>query len=253
MSIRAVKRLIKATPTLEGAGVKLQRAFGFGETEDFDPFLLLDDFRNDRPQDYLARLPVASAPRHRDHHLRAGRHRRTRRQPRQSGHARRRRRPMDDGRQRHHPPGDAEGRRRRAGCTAFSSGPTSRVAQDDGAALSGRQGGRHSRSHRRRRHARARRVRRLLGHDGTGGGDRGRAALSRHLGAAWRARRRLPVETTRHAFAYVFAGSGTFRDASAPRGGADRAGSSGRTDRWLSRGRRWPAIARWCCSTAATR
>jgi redox-sensitive bicupin YhaK (pirin superfamily) len=31
-------------------------------------------------------------------------------------------------------------------------------------------------------------------------------------------RKRLPVETTRHAFAYVFAGSGTFRDASAPRG-----------------------------------
>ena len=34
------------TPTIEGAGVKLQRAFGFGKTKDFDPFLLLDDFRN---------------------------------------------------------------------------------------------------------------------------------------------------------------------------------------------------------------
>jgi redox-sensitive bicupin YhaK (pirin superfamily) len=33
-------------PTLEGAGVHLRRAFGFGATSDFDPFLLLDDFRN---------------------------------------------------------------------------------------------------------------------------------------------------------------------------------------------------------------
>ena len=41
MSIRPVKRMIHAKPTIEGAGVKLQRAFGFGETTDFDPFLLL--------------------------------------------------------------------------------------------------------------------------------------------------------------------------------------------------------------------
>jgi quercetin 2,3-dioxygenase len=57
MSIRAVKRQITASPTVEGAGVKLQRAFGFGDTEDFDPFLLLDDFRNDRPADYQAGFP----------------------------------------------------------------------------------------------------------------------------------------------------------------------------------------------------
>lgn len=57
MSIRPVKRLIKAKPTREGAGVHLQRAFGFGNTSDFDPFLLLDDFRNDVPQDYLAGFP----------------------------------------------------------------------------------------------------------------------------------------------------------------------------------------------------
>jgi redox-sensitive bicupin YhaK (pirin superfamily) len=44
MSIRPVKRLVKAKPTLEGAGVHLRRAFGFGNTSDFDPFLLLDDF-----------------------------------------------------------------------------------------------------------------------------------------------------------------------------------------------------------------
>lgn len=57
MSIRPVKRLIKAKPTLEGAGVHLRRAFGFGNTSDFDPFLLLDDFRNERPEDYLAGFP----------------------------------------------------------------------------------------------------------------------------------------------------------------------------------------------------
>src|SRR5436190_2018676 len=57
MSIRPVQRLIKAKPTLEGAGVHLRRAFGFGNTSDFDPFLLLDDFRNDVPEDYLAGFP----------------------------------------------------------------------------------------------------------------------------------------------------------------------------------------------------
>jgi quercetin 2,3-dioxygenase len=57
MSIRPVKRIITSRPTIEGAGVKLQRAFGFGDTTDFDPFLLFDDFRNDRPADYLAGFP----------------------------------------------------------------------------------------------------------------------------------------------------------------------------------------------------
>jgi redox-sensitive bicupin YhaK (pirin superfamily) len=57
MSIRPVKRLVKAKPTLEGAGVHLRRAFGFGNTSDFDPFLLLDDFRNDVPEEYLAGFP----------------------------------------------------------------------------------------------------------------------------------------------------------------------------------------------------
>ncbi len=57
MSIRPVKRLIKSKPTLEGAGVHLRRAFGFGNTGEFDPFLLLDDFRNDVPEDYLAGFP----------------------------------------------------------------------------------------------------------------------------------------------------------------------------------------------------
>jgi hypothetical protein len=57
MSIRPIKRLVKAKPTIEGAGVHLRRAFGFGTTSDFDPFLLLDDFRNDRPEYYQAGFP----------------------------------------------------------------------------------------------------------------------------------------------------------------------------------------------------
>ena len=57
MSIRPVKKLIKSKPTLEGAGVHLRRAFGFGSTTDYDPFLLLDDFRNEVPADYLAGFP----------------------------------------------------------------------------------------------------------------------------------------------------------------------------------------------------
>jgi redox-sensitive bicupin YhaK (pirin superfamily) len=57
MSIRPVKKIATSKPTLEGAGVHLRRAFGFGQTSDYDPFLLLDDFRNDVPQDYLAGFP----------------------------------------------------------------------------------------------------------------------------------------------------------------------------------------------------
>jgi quercetin 2,3-dioxygenase len=57
MSLRPVKEIIQTTPTNEGAGVKLQRAFGFGKSKEFDPFLLLDDFRNENPSDYLAGFP----------------------------------------------------------------------------------------------------------------------------------------------------------------------------------------------------
>jgi len=57
MSIRPIQRVVKATPTMEGAGVHLRRAFGFGTTEEFDPFLLLDDFRNDDPRLYGAGFP----------------------------------------------------------------------------------------------------------------------------------------------------------------------------------------------------
>jgi len=57
MSIRPIQRLIKAKSPLEGACVHMRRAFRFGHSADFDPFLLLDDFRNDKPEDYLAGFP----------------------------------------------------------------------------------------------------------------------------------------------------------------------------------------------------
>src|SRR5947209_16147122 len=57
MSIRPVKRIVQSSPAIEGAGVRLRRAFGFGDTGEFDPFLLLDDFRNDRAEDYRAGFP----------------------------------------------------------------------------------------------------------------------------------------------------------------------------------------------------
>src|SRR3974377_2081814 len=57
MSIRPVKSIVSSKPTLEGAGVHLRRAFGFGDTTEFDPFLLLQDFRNDRPEQYRAGFP----------------------------------------------------------------------------------------------------------------------------------------------------------------------------------------------------
>jgi redox-sensitive bicupin YhaK (pirin superfamily) len=57
MSLRPLKQIVQPKPTVEGAGVRLQRAFGFGRTKEFDPFLLLDDFRNDNPADYVAGFP----------------------------------------------------------------------------------------------------------------------------------------------------------------------------------------------------
>ncbi len=57
MSIRPVRKILKAQPTIEGAGVNLRRAIGFGDPMEADPFLLLDDFRNERPEDYLAGFP----------------------------------------------------------------------------------------------------------------------------------------------------------------------------------------------------
>ncbi len=57
MSIRPVLETRAATPTMEGAGVKLHRAFGFQDPTELDPFLLFDDFRNDRPIDFAPGFP----------------------------------------------------------------------------------------------------------------------------------------------------------------------------------------------------
>ena len=57
VSIRPVQKVINARPTMEGAGVKLHRGFGFGSTSEFDPFLLFDDFRGDEPSAYSAGFP----------------------------------------------------------------------------------------------------------------------------------------------------------------------------------------------------
>src|SRR4051812_16467028 len=57
MSIRPIKQIIESRPTIEGAGVKLRRAFGFGNTNEFDPFLLFADFRNDSRGDFPAGFP----------------------------------------------------------------------------------------------------------------------------------------------------------------------------------------------------
>ena len=57
MSIRPTLETRRAQPTLEGAGVKLHRAFGFQDPSELDPFLLFDDFRNEYPEDYLQGFP----------------------------------------------------------------------------------------------------------------------------------------------------------------------------------------------------
>jgi redox-sensitive bicupin YhaK (pirin superfamily) len=110
MSLRPIRQIIQTKPTIEGAGVKLQRAFGFGKTKDFDPFLLLDDFRNNNPEDYLAGFPwhphrgietityvLAGSVEHGDSLGNKGQN---------DG----RRRAMDDRRERHPPSGNAKGR-----------------------------------------------------------------------------------------------------------------------------------------------
>jgi redox-sensitive bicupin YhaK (pirin superfamily) len=54
---RSVRSLFPSTPTLEGAGVRLRRAFGREQLPLFDPFLMLDDFRGEHPDDYRAGFP----------------------------------------------------------------------------------------------------------------------------------------------------------------------------------------------------
>ena len=216
MSIRAVKHVVQSKPTLEGAGVKLRRAFGFGNTTDYDPFLLFDDFRNDRPEDYLAGFPwhphrgietityvLAGSVEHGDslgnrgslgagdiQWMTAG-----------SGIL-----------HQEMPQGDPQGRMH--GFQLWANLPSSlkmtapryqdvqgkdvpEVVDDDGTT-----------------------VRVVCGSFwGKTGPVDGVAADPRYLDifVPPGVRKVLPVETSRHAFAYVFHGSGTFRDASAPR------------------------------------
>jgi len=226
MSIRPIKRIIESKPTMEGAGVQLRRAFGFGETEAYDPFLLLDDFRNDRPSDYLAGFPwhphrgietityvLAGTVDHGDSLGNRG--------TLGAGDVQW----MTAGRGILHqemPNGDPQGRMH--GFQLWANLPSSlkmtapryqdipgseipEIVDDDGTVvrvICGEFWGRH-------------------------GPVEGIAADPRYLDVFVPAgqRKRFKVETERHAFAYVFQGSGTFRDASEPfgvlteRGGPD--------------------------------
>jgi len=57
MSLRPILETRMASPALEGAGVKLHRAFGFHDPSELDPFLLFDDFRNENPEDFIRGFP----------------------------------------------------------------------------------------------------------------------------------------------------------------------------------------------------
>ena len=240
--------LFPSKPTLEGAGVKLRRAFGFGDTTEFDPFLLFDDFRNDRPDDYLAGFPwhphrgietityvLAGTVEHGDSLGNRG--------SLGAGDVQW----MTAGSGILHqemPQGDPQGRMH--GFQLWANLPSSlkmttpryqdvagkdipEVVDDDGTA-----------------------VRIVCGSFwGKTGPVDGVAADPRYLDISVPpgVRKRLPVETSRHAFAYVFAGAGTFRDASEPR--AVRTDIVGQLGRRAAR--HASATARWCCSTAATK
>jgi redox-sensitive bicupin YhaK (pirin superfamily) len=217
VSVRPIKQVLHTKATMEGAGVKLQRAFGFGDTTEFDPFLLLDDFRNDRPDDYLAGFPwhphrgietityvLAGSVEHGDSLGNRG--------SLGAGDVQW----MTAGRGIMHqemPKGDATGRMH--GFQLWSNLPSSlkmtdpryqdiagadipEVVDDDGT-----------------------RVRIVCGDFwGKRGPVEGVASDPRYLDVSVPPgrRKRLAVDRANHAFAYVFAGSGTFRDASAPQG-----------------------------------
>jgi quercetin 2,3-dioxygenase len=230
MSVRPVRKITQATPTLEGAGVKLQRAFGFGNTTEFDPFLLFDDFRNDHPEDYRRGFPwhphrgietityvLAGTVAHGDslgnqgnlgpgdvQWMTAG-----------SGIL-----------HQEMPLGDAQGRMH--GFQLWANLPAAmkmtppryqditakdvpQVVDDDGTT-----------------------VRVICGEFwGERGPVEGVAADPRYLDV-WvppGRTKRLAIESSRHAFAYVFAGAGSFRDASAPQGVLTEELSSGATVR----------------------
>jgi redox-sensitive bicupin YhaK (pirin superfamily) len=216
MSLRPVKDILPTRSTLEGAGVRLERAFGFGTTKEFDPFLLLDDFRNDYPADYLAGFPwhphrgietityvLAGSVEHGDSLGNKGKM--------VAGDVQW----MTAGSGILHqemPKGDARGRMH--GFQLWANLPASlkmispryqdipsasipEATEDDGTT-----------------------ARVICGEFwGKKGPVEGVAADPNYIDISVPPgrKRRIEVETTRHAFAYVFAGSGTFRDASDPR------------------------------------
>jgi hypothetical protein len=215
MSLRPIKEIIQTKPTIEGAGVKLERAFGFGKTRDFDPFLLLDDFRNDNPNDYRAGFPwhphrgietityvLAGSVEHGDSLGNKGKM--------TAGDVQW----MTAGSGILHqemPKGDAQGRMHGFQLWAnlpsslkmtspryqdISSSAIPEVTDDDGTSI------------------------RIISGEfwGKQGPVEGVAADPVYLDVTVPPgqRKRLKIETTRNAFAYVFAGSGTFRDASDP-------------------------------------
>lgn len=229
MSIRPVKSIIESQPTMEGAGVKLRRAFGFGDSREFDPFLLLDDFRNEHPEDYLPGFPwhphrgietityVLSGTVH-------------------HGDSLGNRGAMGPGDvqwmtagsgilHQEMPKGDATGRMH--GFQLWANLPRAlkmtdpryqdivsaeipEVTDDDGT-----------------------KVRIICGEFwGQRGPVVGVAADPRYLDVSVPPgkRKTFPVEASRHAFAYVFAGSGSFRDASAPRSVATERVGDGASD-----------------------
>jgi redox-sensitive bicupin YhaK (pirin superfamily) len=55
--VRKIRKIMKSRPTIEGAGVRLKRAFGFSQVPQLDPFLLLDDFHSNDPEDYIRGFP----------------------------------------------------------------------------------------------------------------------------------------------------------------------------------------------------
>jgi redox-sensitive bicupin YhaK (pirin superfamily) len=215
MSIRPIKRIVVAQRTIEGAGVHLRRAFGFGSTEDFDPFLLLDDFRNDDPEAYRAGFPwhphrgietityvLAGSVNHQDSLGNGG--------DLEPGDVQW----MTAGSGILHqemPKGDSRGRMH--GFQLWANLPASLKMTSP-----------------RYQDVRSNEIPLVTDDDGTSvrvvcgtfwgkkGPVDGVAADPRYLDV-WvpsGIRKRLPVETSRHAFAYVYEGSGSFRDASAP-------------------------------------
>jgi len=214
---RRVEKVWRSKPTVEGAGVHLRRAFGFHEVPQLDPFLLLDDFRSDDPAAYRRGFPwhphrgmetityvLAGDVEHGDslgnrgvtgagdvQWMTAG-----------SGIV-----------HQEMPKGDGQGRMH--GFQLWANLPASLKMTDP-----------------RYQDVAARDIPDVVDDDGTSvrvvcgryggktGPVEGVAADPRYLDVSVPpgVRKRLAVETTNHAFAYVFAGSGTFRDASDPKG-----------------------------------